>query len=292
MGTSVSETAFKALPIWGNGLYQQRARLALPILIRQARSEKPISYKDLADELNMSHPRTLNWPLGSVGATIDALAVEKNWHRPQPPHIQSLVINKRDGMPGAGFDAFLSARNPNYVDFKKDEKRKYLKGYWSDIYAYSYWDDVLHILNLPKAIGEAPALIERAKLGRSGGGGEGPEHANLKETVRKDPTLVNLSRSIPAGRTEAPLPSGDKIDVLFNISGNLLAVEVKSRISNDADITRGLFQCVKYKAVMEAERGALSQNYNVDAVLVLGRQMPKGLETLRNSLGISVFVVE
>ena len=31
-----------------------------------------------------------------------------------------------------------------------------------------------------------------------------------------------------------------------------IAVEVKSRISNDADITRGIFQCVKYKVVLEA----------------------------------------
>jgi len=288
----MSETAFKAMPIFGDKDYQQKACKALPILIRQARSRKPIFYEHLADELGIKNARTLNWPLGSIGATIDALASERRWTFPPPPHLQSLVINQRDKMPGSGFEAFLASRVPNYGELTKPQKREYLDGYWNDIFAYAFWDDVLDALNLPRATSGAQSILDRAKSGRGAGGGEGAEHAALKERIRQNPNMVGLARTTTPGLSEAPLPSGDKIDVLFTLRDRLYAVEVKSRISNDADITRGLFQCVKYKAVMEAERGFLSRNYRVDAILALGRPFPSALEALRNSLGVTVIVIE
>ncbi|WP_158665356.1 hypothetical protein [Sinorhizobium fredii] len=84
------------------------------------------------------------------------------------------------------------------------------------------------------------------------------------------------------------MPSGDKIDVLFDAPGRLVAVEVKSSISNDVDLTRGLFQCVKYRAVMEAERGVSGARHSVDALVVVGRRFPAALRALQNSLGVQV----
>ena len=47
------ETAQTAKPLFGNKLYQQRAREALPILVRQVTANQIISYSDLATELGM-----------------------------------------------------------------------------------------------------------------------------------------------------------------------------------------------------------------------------------------------
>jgi hypothetical protein len=44
----------------GDKLYQERARRAMPILVRQALASQPIYYSDLAEELGMSNPRNLN----------------------------------------------------------------------------------------------------------------------------------------------------------------------------------------------------------------------------------------
>jgi hypothetical protein len=66
-------TAQIAEPIAGDKLYQHRARLALPLLVRQAEAGKPIIYSDLAEELGMPNPRNLNYPLGSIGSTIENL---------------------------------------------------------------------------------------------------------------------------------------------------------------------------------------------------------------------------
>lgn len=286
----MTATASQTKSMFGDQLYQQRARQALPILVRQAATQKPIFYEALANELGMPNPRNLNWVLGSVGVTLQELGRQPGWNR-NIPHIESLVINQRDRLPGSGFEGFLVDRVTGYHDFSLVEKRAYLDGYWHDIFAYPRWNEVLNACGLTPATTNAANIIDKAKTGRSGGGGEGPEHRALKEFVRDNPNVVGLPTGFPRGTVEAPLPSGDKLDVLFYARSRMLAVEVKSRISNTVDLTRGLFQCVKYQAVMEAERGVTSGTYSIDAVLVVGREFPDSLKPLQNSLGVEVVEV-
>ena len=44
-------------------LYVQRARIALPILVRQAKNGECIFYSNLAEEIGMPNPRNLNYVL-------------------------------------------------------------------------------------------------------------------------------------------------------------------------------------------------------------------------------------
>ena len=57
----------------GNKLYQERARRALPLLVRQAKAGRTITYGRLADELRMPNARNLNYPLGSIRASLQLL---------------------------------------------------------------------------------------------------------------------------------------------------------------------------------------------------------------------------
>jgi CRISPR/Cas system-associated exonuclease Cas4 (RecB family) len=271
--------------MFGDKLYQIRARSALPILVRQAASQNPIFYEALAIELDMPNPRNLNYVLGSIGTTLNELSVKSGWSK--IPHIQSLVINKTHQLPGPGFDQLLARTVKNYRNFSLSDKRRYLKGYWQEIYAYTRWEDVLDACKPNLAESNSSILIENAKHGKSDGGGEGEEHRKLKEYIANNPSAIGLPANAIA-TIEAPLPSGDKIDILFSERGRLTAVEVKSRISNDIDLTRGLFQCVKYRAVLEAERGFKSARYEIDIFLVLGLKFPEKLYALRNSLGVNV----
>jgi len=286
----MAETASQSKNMFGDALYQERARRALPILVRQAIAQKPIFYEALASELGMPNPRNLNWVLGSVGTTLQELALRPEWGE-DIPHIQSLVINQRDRLPGSGFDSFLADRLKGYQGLNSVEKRAYLAGYWHDIFAYPRWTDVLEACDLSPATTDAAKIIDKAKTGHSAGGGEGPDHRALKEFVRDNPHLVGLPAGFPVGTVEAPLPSGDKLDVLFQARNRVFAVEVKSHISNDVDLTRGLFQCVKYRAVMEAERAFKGDSYTINAVLVVGKQFPDPLKPLQNSLGVEVIEI-
>ncbi|WP_233418111.1 hypothetical protein [Vibrio cholerae] len=84
------------------------------------------------------------------------------------------------------------------------------------------------------------------------------------------------------------MPSGDSVDVMFSYRKQMVAVEVKSRISDVADINRGLFQCVKYQAVTEAMLGTQGKPQNVQTLLVLESSFPKELIPLKNMLGVKV----
>jgi hypothetical protein len=266
----------------GQKLYQQRARQALPILVRQARAKKSITYEALAEEMGMPNPRNLNYPLGCVGDALDALA--KEWED-EIPHIQALVVNKSTRQPGPGFDGFLEARDKRWTN--NAERRAIIETFWAEITHYPYWDDVLAELNLrplPAALGET---LANAAAGRRGG--EGEEHKALKELVCRHPNLVGLTVEPSKRETEFGLPSGDSIDVCFSTRRVIYAVEVKPNGALTEDVARGLFQCVKYSAVLQADAAFRNDTRAVTAVLALGGAFPTALIPLRNSLGIQVF---
>jgi hypothetical protein len=288
-GEKVVETALQTKNMFGNALYQVRARKALPILVRQALSGKPIFYEALATELQMSNPRNLNFVLGSIGVTLNELSSDPDWG--EIPQIQSLVINKQRRLPGEGFESFLALRMKEYQRLSLAEKRAYLDAYWHEVYSYPYWLDVLEAFDLVPATKDAARIIANAKTGKSGGGGEGEEHRRLKEYVATNPGIIGLPHNFVPGTIETPLPSGDRLDVLFDTPKRQVAVEVKSRISNEVDLTRGLFQCVKYLAVMKAERGFEGKQHSIDVILVVGRSFPDNLRSLQSSLGVQVLEI-
>ena len=88
---------------------------------------------------------------------------------------------------------------------------------------------------------------------------------------------------------ERRLPSGDSLDVSFESSQRWTAVEVKSAKSDKADYARGVFQCVKYEAVMEAElvsKASRKKDFEVKAILVVEGKLDPDLWSLANTLGV------
>ena len=65
------------------------------------------------------------------------------------------------------------------------------------------------------------------------------------------------------------LLSGDEVDVYFETDGRIDLVEVKSRRSNWHDLQRGVYQCVKYRAVLDAQRKQLMPSSRSAATLVV-----------------------
>lgn len=99
---------------------------------------------------------------------------------------------------------------------------------------------------------------------------------------------VGIPNPRNCGVTEFALASGDAADVYFVDRKDWVAVEVKSAISNEADITRGLFQCVKYKAVLEAMQLSSGLPQNARSILAIESALPLKLIALKNILGVEV----
>lgn len=99
-----------------------------------------------------------------------------------------------------------------------------------------------------------------------GPGGESPYHEALRLWVKANPALVLPDYASAKTETEVPLLSGDRVDDVYDRSDRIAVIEVKSWISNKNDIERGIFQCIKYRAVMEAMTDR--RPVPIDAVLV------------------------
>lgn len=108
----------------------------------------------------------------------------------------------------------------------------------------------------------------------------------MKEYIRQHPECLKY-KDVAFAETEHLLPSGDRLDVYFELSdGTHIAIEVKPSTSPDQDITRGVFQCVKYYAVMDALRNIECKDYNVKVILVTtGTLAPQNI-TLAKELDV------
>jgi len=275
------DTARISRPMSGDKLYQERARAAFPLLVRQAEAGVSIFYSDLAAELGMPNARNLNYVLGSIGQTLKNLS--KRWGEKIPP-LQCLVVNKVTGLPGAGIGWFI-VKKAEFKSLPLRQRREIVQAELQRIFAYRRWREILEVLDLEPAETDFADIVSAARKFR--GGGETDAHKTLKRYVADNPDVVGVPVGAKAD-IEYQLLSGDWLDVSFRTKKLWIAVEVKSRTSNEADIGRGLFQCVKYLAVMEAILIAKSKPVNARALLVVEGRLSSKLVALKNKLGVEV----
>ena len=257
-------------------LYQTRARAMLPILVRQTMASEKISYGNLGRELDL-HPRVLRHSLDCIGKTL--LELGERWQEDIPP-IQGLVVNQSTGMPGDSVN-FLYGQK---IDPR--QKEAIVEAILGKVFSYPKWYDVLEELGLSRVEPLNPDFEQSTD--HRGGTAESEAHKRLKDYIARHPRSVGLNKSLAPGETEYRLPSGDIPDVLFQNTRRRIAVEVKSHISDEADLRRGLFQCVKYRAILRACRSLEGGTYEADALLAVEGSLPKELIPVRNTLGIKV----
>ena len=121
-----------------------------------------------------------------------------------------------------------------------------------------------------------------------GGKGEGPNHKTLKEYVHKMAEKV-CGAKVKERQMEYPLPSGDKVDVTALDKGTIWHIEVKSRTSQDPDVKRGIYQCVKYAAVGKAVEKAENSGRRVKSLLVVESKPSENVSALAKKLDVRVY---
>jgi hypothetical protein len=130
-------------------------------------------------------------------------------------------------------------------------------------------------------------------------GKQSQEHWRLKHYVAGHYSPLGL-RGNHIATVERGLLSGDEVDVLLENSSDskLIGVEGKSRISFEADLIRGVFQGVKYRAILvasedyEVSRASTWVARAVDVVLVTQLPLPSSVAALAKRFGIPHIVVK
>lgn len=264
-------------------------------LLTAARHGSDLTYGEIAKRLE--YELEIKGPVFSVhvgqvaGALQDALqAVDK-----AIPLINSLIVGK-NGLPGAGINDYLSDR---YGAFHSDTKRRLRLCTQArrEVYEYANWQNIYRLTfhkSAPSPEPGDPEEIERdgkSPDGRRGGVPESTEHRKLKQYVCDNPRCLGLRKRATTAQVEYPLKSGDMVDVFLTSNDQYLLVEVKSKRSSEADLRRGIYQCVKYRAVMKAQQEAYSPVLKVISILVTEVSLRGDLQALAKRLRIPTKVV-
>ena len=251
----------------------------IPVLVRWAQGawDKPHYYSDLTAAVGHKTNQIGN-VMGTIQDIIDDLQIQSG---KKIPTLNCLVFSKSSDLPSDGFDYVIKNYSKLSSDSQKGEVRKL------NLQAHLYdWNWVLNSLGLQPAKIFSSDDLSKMKSTAHGVGGEGKEHKSIKEYICSHPESIGIKRVV-AAMTEHDLLSGDRLDVYFECRGNKhIAIEVKPSSSPEYDITRGIFQCVKYQAVMDAARVADYGNYNNEVILVMAGVMSDKNKQLANDLAI------
>ena len=253
----------------------------IPILIRWAKQGLTnMTYQHLMNELGKPIFSGIGKQLEYVDDVFRRLREETD---EEIPTLNALVKSKSTGLPSPGFSYVYTS----YDDMSDSEKKIFVLGLNKEAIEYQQWDWVLSALGLTPSVIATAANETAIRSGKFyGGGGEGPDHKKLKEHIYNYPEAIGIE-DIKKRDLEHILLSGDRLDVYFELTdGSKVAVEIKPSISPDADVMRGLYQCVKYKAILDAEDKVHGNKANNSAILVIGGELSPENRKVRDTLGV------
>lgn len=254
---------------------------SIPILIRWAKMGITTNtYGDLIKELGMVRFSGIGYTLGCIEDVISALRKKTG---EEIPTLNALVHGK-DGLPSYGFSYVYA----DYDSYPLEVKKALVNAENAKTIKYEHWDTVLQLLCLKPSIVNSRKDEEVIRSGKHYGAGEGPQHRALKEYICAHPESIGI-RKVVKSDMEIILLSGDRLDVYFEQKdGTRIAIEVKSKISADDDILRGIYQCVKYKAILDAENKTHGEFGGTQSILVLEGVLSESNQQVKDSLGVAV----
>lgn len=259
--------------------------------------EEPfVTYGQIASllEARLSIPKIFPTHIGPVAGRFMHDIEEVD---PSAPPINALVT-RDSGIPGDGFGSFYDRLwrkrgEPGWASLGRKRKLEAVAEIRAAVRRFPGWENLFSSVYEfdPKSLSRPKKFTEqdgkKADADRPRGLGESHEHKRLKKWVADNPLQIGLSPDmVPA--LEADLLSGDRIDVLFSNGSAFVAVEVKSVRSSVDDWKRGIYQCVKYRAVLEAQQ--LPVKASVKALLVSENELTPELKVRARDLGVGLSV--
>ncbi|MBX9816209.1 MAG: hypothetical protein K2X76_16035 [Sphingomonas sp.] len=231
---------------------------------------------------------------GRTGWTAGAMIDKLIQIDPDVPLLNVLLVEQATELPSDGAGSFLADRYQEPRLRHEDAKNVY-PDLWrrtfdkaaGEVYAASenYWQSLYK-----SAYGESLSAeqVRQERIKRKSGSeddgmdfsgrGEGVNHKALRLWVTANPGHINQKYAEASTETEVVLDSGDRVDAVYRVKDQIVAIEVKSRDSNLIDLRRGVYQCIKYRAVLDAMD--IRQGNFVSAILVTETKLPGEIKAL------------
>lgn len=291
-----------ALPpaLQGDTWAKVTARRAFPVLVWCAQNDQRITYKELDAELQRlklgRHAMAVAYghAAGKVNAACMEIAGEMG---EKVPPLSAILVNARTGIPGIGPDEHFKRylKNIRQEKLTHEDRRSIAEEVAKEVFHFEKWDKVMELLGLEPLRGGVPALrSERVpRPPRKSGWAVGPEseeHKALKAWVAVHPDVLMSRIPFGFGQPEYLFASNDRADVMFEHDKGCMAVEVKAANAGDAELERGIYQCVKYRALLRAELKAEGRVPNGSCLLVTEGKLSPDLQELAALLEVRVLV--
>jgi hypothetical protein len=180
------------------------------------------------------------------------------------PSITSIVIGKNTDRPSDGF--FVESLD----GLTEDEILHKYEQFRDEAFMYTDWDDLLSQLDLKPLQVTDQDLDREAEeynrfIERSGGRGEQVQHRLLKDFIAAQPQIIGID-ALGKPTTEYLFKSDDRCDILVELFGQCAAI-IEIKVGQRGELVKGIYQLVKYGALLVAERGH-GQPYPVELHLV------------------------
>jgi hypothetical protein len=268
---------------------------ALPILISHVLRQRdgvisPMTYQQLAERIGRRNRHGEPWARGMgfiLGKVTQLIAEASEGWEDRPPYLSTVVVlkgNQNEGLPDDGVKVYW----PDYEHLNDADRRaKVLQEYQRILQFGRRWLDILKSLGIPPL--DADVSGSTTSSGGWGSGGESDAHKALKAFVAANAERFGADDSFMAIE-EYALRSGDEIDVFFKSPEKWIGVEVKSRVSDGllSDYQRGIYQAVKYSAVLRAQAVIDHPDAppEVTVYLALEGALPQQFVAEANKLGV------
>lgn len=281
----------------GDKWTQVVARKVLPLLVWYAQCGQTITYGQLDQEIvrrgwwSSVALQAYGHPAGAIGNAL--LETGHKWGE-RIPLLNALIINKEGQLPSDGVDSFLKRYYHFEHEITPEEKLAVVEDIHGEIFLYNKWDRLLKEYGMDPIDDCLSSETDNFALTDTTHGGwstehESKEHRLLKEHIAKNPHAVGLAKN-PKNSIEYVFASGDVADIVFEWNTRVCAVEIKSIKSNHCDIYRGIFQCIKYKALLRAEQKLAPRRKIIQTMLVCEEPLNAALKKLAKVLNVNVVV--
>lgn len=284
----------------GDKWAKHTARIGFPILVEHAQKNRcEITYGEWKDKIlqrapgnEKVPPSRYGFPAGRIGDACKEYTARKKLTEPVPL-INLMVVNEESRVPGAGANEYIKHFCANSLGRSVDperrstrEKRATIETALQKIFDFPNWGDVLRACGLdePKKTRSPKRPHPRSDEWHTAES-ESEAHESLKRKIAGDPAMVGV-KTAENGEEERQLWSGDRVDVYFAKAA--VAVEVKTADAGFSEIHRGIFQCIKYKAVLRAEQVHEREIPTADCLLALGGTLPEKLQDIAKLFNVRV----
>jgi hypothetical protein len=277
-------------------LSKNGSKYAMQMLLECIKSGEPfVTYGAIKEQLQyqLGIDSIFSTHIGYVAGELMNNVLEMDLNAP----LINLLVTRSNGVPSIGAASYLKRKYKNnkfdtWNSFPISDKLLVVEKEREKIIRYKKWDELFNKIYGEKIILKKSKALECDYHNKSkyGSGGESDEHKKLKHWVANNPSKIGIPTVFNLGEQESSLLSGDKMDVLFNFENSYKVVEVKSKISNNEDFKRGIYQCVKYREVKKAEQ--LPFRINIEAILVTEKELSAELKARAKILDVILKVVE